>query len=64
MADIREMRIFSGEQIDVPKELPKILKNLSKEVIKSSPTDMNQFARIYFEKLLQEQGYNFAEHKE
>lgn len=52
MADIREMRIFSGDQIDVPTELPKILKNFSKELIKNNPVDMNAFGRQYFEKLL------------
>ena len=37
MADIREMRIFSADQIEVPKDLPEILKNFSKEVIRNNP---------------------------
>ena len=32
MADLREMRIFSADQIEVPDDLPGILKNYSKEV--------------------------------
>ena len=30
MADIKEMRIFCAEQIEVPDALPEILKNYSK----------------------------------
>lgn len=61
MADIREMRIFSGDQIEVPSDLPKVLKQFSKEIIKNKPTDMNKFAREYFERLLKEEGYEFDE---
>lgn len=49
MADIKEMRIFSADQIEVPKELPEILKNFSKEVIRENPKDLVHFARQYFE---------------
>ena len=35
MSDIREMRIFSAEQIVVPTDLPTILKEWSKAVIKN-----------------------------
>ena len=49
MADVREMRIFSAEQIEVPAELPEILKNFSKEVIRNSPEDLIAFSREYFE---------------
>ena len=59
MADIKEMRIFSGDQISVPKELPKVLKNLSKEIIKNNPPDVFKFGREYFEILLKESGYKF-----
>jgi hypothetical protein len=31
MADVREMRIFSADQIVVPEDLPQILKEFSKE---------------------------------
>ena len=48
MADVREMRIFSAEQIVVPDELPEILKDFSKEVIRSSPDDIIKFSREYF----------------
>ena len=54
MADLREMRIrvFSAEQIVVPDDLPGILKNYSKEVIRSNPEDIVKFSREYFEGLL------------
>jgi hypothetical protein len=52
MADLREMRIFSAEQIVVPDDLPGILKNYSKEVIRSNPEDIIKFSREYFEGLL------------
>ena len=54
MADVREMRIFSAEQITVQQDLPTILKNYSKEVIRKSPNDIIQFSRAYFEELLKE----------
>eukprot|EP00352_Strombidinopsis_acuminata_P003045 CAMPEP_0176378306 /NCGR_PEP_ID=MMETSP0126-20121128/29521_1 /TAXON_ID=141414 ORGANISM="Strombidinopsis acuminatum, Strain SPMC142" /NCGR_SAMPLE_ID=MMETSP0126 /ASSEMBLY_ACC=CAM_ASM_000229 /LENGTH=60 /DNA_ID=CAMNT_0017740541 /DNA_START=18 /DNA_END=200 /DNA_ORIENTATION=- len=49
MADVREMRIFQADQIEVPEELPGILKDFSKEVIRCNPDDIVQFAREYFE---------------
>ncbi len=52
MADLKEMRIFSAEQIVVPDDLPGILKNYSKEVIRSNPEDIVKFSREYFESLL------------
>lgn len=55
MADVREMRIFSAEQIEVPEELPAILKDFSKEVIRTNPKDLIRFSREYFEKKLNEQ---------
>ena len=48
MADVREMRIFSAEQIVVPEELPEILKDFSKEVIRNNPPDIIKFSREYF----------------
>lgn len=54
MADIKEMRIFCAEQISVPEELPAILKNYSKEVIRKNPQDIISFSARYFEKLQQE----------
>jgi hypothetical protein len=58
MADVREMRIFSADQIVVPEELPQILKEFSKEVIRQNPDDIVQFSKDYFEnkhKLQQEE---------
>ena len=49
MADVREMRIFSADQIVVPEELPQILKEFSKEVIRTNPEDLVKFSREYFE---------------
>ena len=49
MADVREMRIFSADQIEVPQELPEILKDFSKEVIRNNPPDLVKFSREYFE---------------
>ena len=50
MADVREMRIFSAEQIQVPEELPEILKDFSKEVIRSNPSDIVKFSAEYFKR--------------
>ena len=57
MADVREMRIFSAEQIIVQDELPKILKDFTKEIIRKNPEDIIKFGRQYFEQLLKENGY-------
>jgi hypothetical protein len=61
------MRIFSADQIEVPQDLPSILKEFSKEVIKCNPENLVEFCRIYFEEKLAEhggpqrkQGGNFA----
>ena len=56
MADVKEMRIFCAEQISVPEELPEILKNYSKEVIRNNPPDIYAFSARYFEKLLEKRG--------
>lgn len=48
MADIKEMRIFCAEQIEVPKTLPEILKNYSKAVIRNNPSDIVAFSRKYY----------------
>lgn len=54
MSDVREMRIFSADQIEVPQDLPTILKDFSKEVIRSNPKDLVKFSREYFENKLNE----------
>lgn len=63
MADVREMRIFSAEQIVVQEKLPEILKNYAKEVIRNNPDDIIKFSRMYFEQLLKEDGY-FDKHSD
>ena len=45
MADVKEMRIFCAEQIEVPPQLPEILKNYSKAVIRNNPNDIVDFSR-------------------
>jgi Ca2+-binding EF-hand superfamily protein len=51
MADVKQMRIFCAEQIEVPDSLPEILKNYSKRVIRENPEDLVDFSRKYFEEL-------------
>ena len=63
MSNVKEMRIFSAEQIIVQDEFPKILKDFTKEVVRKSPEDSIKFARNYFEALLKERGY-FEDHQE
>jgi len=53
MADVREQRIFSAEQIFVPPELPVVLKHYAKEVIRSNPKDIVDFSAKYFRELLE-----------
>jgi hypothetical protein len=54
MSDVREMRIFSADQIEVPQDLPAILKDFSKEVIRNNPKDLVKFSREYFENKMNE----------
>ena len=61
MADIKEMRIFCAEQIEVPDALPEILKNYSKAVIRENPENIISFSRKYFEKLKEERDKNKKE---
>ena len=56
MADIKLMRIFCAEQIEVPPQLPGILKNYSKAVIRNNPSDIIEFSRKYFEQLIEQEG--------
>ena len=48
------MRIFSADQIEVPQDLPMILKDFSKEVIRCNPEDLVKFSREYFEERVRE----------
>jgi Regulatory subunit of type II PKA R-subunit len=41
----------------VHRDLPKILKDYSKEVIRNGPENIMQFSREYFEEILKKQGY-------
>ena len=47
MADIREQRIYCAEQIVVPSDLPNLLKNYSKEVIRNNPSNIIEFSAKY-----------------
>lgn len=42
-------RIFSAEQIAVPPELPHVLKDWTKAVIRENPTDLLAFSLQYFQ---------------
>lgn len=55
MADVKQLRIFCAEQIEVTQELPNILKNYSKAVIRNNPSDIIEYSRKYFENLLDQQ---------
>ena len=59
MSNVKDMRIFAAEQIDVPDDFPGILKNFIKEVVRKKPEDAEfvTFSRQYFEELLKERGY-------
>ena len=61
MADVKEMRIFCAEQIEVPDALPEILKNYSKAVIRNNPENILSFSRKYFEDLKAERDKNKKE---
>lgn len=61
MADVKEMRIFCAEQIQVPETLPELLKNYSKAVIRNNPEDIIAFSRKYFEDLKAERDKNKKE---
>lgn len=50
MADVREQRIFTTDQIKVHPELPFVLKDFAKEVITKNPQNILKFGREYFEK--------------
>jgi hypothetical protein len=39
MSNIKDMRIFAAEQIEVPDEFPGILKNFVKEVVRRQPEE-------------------------
>ena len=56
MVDVKQQRIFSVEQVQVPPSLPEILKNYSKEVIMNNPADIIAFSRKYFEMKFLEHG--------
>jgi hypothetical protein len=55
------MRIFSAEQILVPDDFPKILKDYTKEVVRKGiqgEGDIVKFSMMYFEQLLRERAAN------
>jgi hypothetical protein len=39
MSNVKDMRIFAAEQIEVPDDFPGILKNFIKEVVRRQPAD-------------------------
>merc|ERR1719174_2991926 len=45
--------IYCAEQIVLPQDLPEVLKNFTKEVIRHDPEDVLQFSALYFDNLAQ-----------
>jgi hypothetical protein len=43
-------RIFSADQIKVPAELSKLLREFTKEAIRANPDDVLEFSYTYFKK--------------
>jgi hypothetical protein len=61
MSNVKDMRIFSAEQIIVPDDFPKLLKDYTKEVVRkgvSGEQDIIKFSMAYFEQLLRERAEN------
>jgi hypothetical protein len=61
MSNVKDMRIFSAEQIIVPDDFPKILKDYTKEVVRkgvAGEQDIIKFSMAYFEQLLRERAEN------
>ena len=48
MQNVKDQRIYCAEQIYIPEELPLILKNYAKTVIKAQPEDLTDFSAEYF----------------
>ena len=42
-------RIFTADQIAVPPELPQIIKDYTKAVLRANPKDLLEFSRDYFQ---------------
>ena len=49
-------RIFCAEQISFPPDLPSVLKEWTKEVIRANPKDVIEFSAEYFQKKTEEAG--------
>jgi hypothetical protein len=47
-------RIYSAEQIQIPPDLSKILREYTKAVIRANPSDLNEFSLCYFEEKVKE----------
>ncbi|KAJ3188161.1 hypothetical protein HDU85_005311 [Gaertneriomyces sp. JEL0708] len=46
---------FNTDQFTVPADFPQVLKDLNREILRSQPSDIYQFAANYFQKKLEEQ---------
>ena len=51
-------RIWSSEQINVPPELPQIMKEYTKAVIRANPPDVLSFSIDYFKEKAKEAAAN------
>ena len=67
MSNVKDMRIFAAEQIIVPDEFPKILKDYTKEVVRkgvSGEADIVKFSLAYFEQLLRDRAESGAQYED
>ena len=51
-------RIFSANQIQVHPDLSKVIREYTKAVIRSNPSDLIEFSHTYFTKIVNEQLIN------
>jgi hypothetical protein len=57
-----ESRIFSAEQIEVPPDLAKIIREYTKAVVRTNPNDILAFSQEYFaSKMAQDEDRRKAE---
>jgi hypothetical protein len=63
MQDLKDQRIYCAEQIYVPDELPVIMKNFSKAIIRNQPKNLVKFSLDYFKEQYENQNNNNDEYK-
>jgi hypothetical protein len=43
-----------AKDFQIPNEFPEILRNLTREILRDKPKDINKYAAEYFDKMIQE----------